>query len=144
MSAVRIRPVTPEDLPILFANQADPVAAAMADFSSRSHEAFYAHEAKVAADPETVTAVIEADGEVVGSLGSWPEEGRRYVGYWVGRERWGKGYATEGLRAFLGLVEERPLFAWTTIGNAGSQRVLEKCGFVVAERHETEILYALA
>ncbi|MFN8426694.1 MAG: GNAT family N-acetyltransferase [Anaerolineales bacterium] len=29
-----------------------------------------------------------------GSIGSWDMEGKREVGYWIGKEFWGKGIAT--------------------------------------------------
>jgi RimJ/RimL family protein N-acetyltransferase len=61
------------------------------------------------------------------------------VGYWLGREFWGKGIATQALAE---LVEEldRPLYAEVSTNNIGSIRVLEKCGFVeigkTVEHHE--------
>ena len=61
------------------------------------------------------------------------------VGYWLGREYWGHGYATEALKAMLeNLIEDEtetgkllPLFAHVHARNAASIRVLEKCGFVL-------------
>jgi RimJ/RimL family protein N-acetyltransferase len=140
---VRLRAFRPDDLPILYAHQADPVANEMAHFPARDEEALAAHWAKITADPENVTAVAEADGEVVGNIGSWPDEGRRYVGYWVGRAWWGRGIATEMLRAFLAQIPDRPLHAYVAVGNVGSQRVLEKNGFVPVERDGVEILFEL-
>jgi RimJ/RimL family protein N-acetyltransferase len=58
-------------------------------------------------------------------------EGEREVGYWLGREFWGRGIATEALSQFLGVVKTRPLFAHVAKHNHGSRRVLEKCGFKV-------------
>ncbi len=71
------------------------------------------------------------DGQVAGYLGSWEMEGKREVGYWLGREFWGKGIATEALSQFLGVVKTRPLWAHVVKHNVGSRRVLEKCGFKV-------------
>ena len=48
---VRIRPVEDDDLPIFLAHQDDPVAAAMAAFPTRAPDVFYAHWAKIRADP---------------------------------------------------------------------------------------------
>lgn len=53
------------------------------------------------------------------------------VTYGIAREHWGKGYATEALRAFLELVPVRPLLARAASDNGASLRVLEKCGFVI-------------
>jgi RimJ/RimL family protein N-acetyltransferase len=54
------------------------------------------------------------------------------VSYWLGKEYWGKGIATEALGLFLGIIEERPLYARAAKDNAASIRVLEKCGFVIS------------
>ena len=59
------------------------------------------------------------------------------IGFWLGRDYWGNGYATEALSAVLeNLTEEetetkklRPLFALVHEQNSPSIRVLEKCGF---------------
>ena len=57
----------------------------------------------------------------------------REIGFWIGREHWGKGYATFAVKmvlefAFQNLRLKRvPAFALET--NAASRRVLEKSGF---------------
>ena len=127
---VSLRPVEDDDLPIFLAHQDDPVAAAMAAFPTRAPDAFYAHWAKIRADPLNVTRTIVADGKVVGDIVCWPGETGREVGYWIGRSHWGKGYATAALRLLLGEIEDRPMTAHVALDNIGSQRVVEKCGFV--------------
>lgn len=67
---------------------------------------------------------------------SWVHDEERDVGYWIGREHWGKGVATAALASFLTLLEERPLFAHVAEHNVGSIRVLEKCGFGPVDRVE--------
>src|SRR4029079_11774120 len=116
--------------------QRDPVAVAMADFPSRDEEAFYAHWEKVRADPSNILRTVEVDGETAGNLGSWNGEDVRLVGYWIGREHWGKGVATAALQAFVEEIPERPLHALVAAHNAGSIRVLEKAGFVQGGEHE--------
>lgn len=61
------------------------------------------------------------------------QEGRREIGYWFGREFWGKGIATEALRAFVSQVTTRPLHAYVAAHNVGSIRVLEKGGFTISD-----------
>jgi RimJ/RimL family protein N-acetyltransferase len=52
------------------------------------------------------------------------------VTYWIGRQDWGQGIATRALKEFLtGIETTRPLSARAASDNAGSIRVLEKCGF---------------
>jgi RimJ/RimL family protein N-acetyltransferase len=83
------------------------------------------------------------DGEAVGNVVSWEGEEGRLVGYWIGREHWGKGIATAALTAFLDVVRMRPLFALVHAGNAGSIRVLEKCGFVRIGQDEEGFVFRL-
>ena len=79
-------------------------------------------------------------------------DGRRLVGYWIGREFWGRGVATAALAAFVAEVKERPLHAFVAEHNVRSIRVLEKCEFVPSPEHDPsiagedgvrEVLYAL-
>ncbi len=138
---VELRETIDADLPTLFEFQADPEASAMAAFPSRELSAFLEHEAKIRADPTTITLTVVSDGQVVGSIGSWEVEGERDVGYWIGRDHWGKGFATAALRAFLELEPSRPLVAHVAEHNVGSRRVLEKCGFVLDhEAQEEEVV----
>jgi RimJ/RimL family protein N-acetyltransferase len=129
---VTLRPlITTSDLPILFEQQADPESSAMAAVPSRDQEAFDAHWAKIMTNDTIILKIIEVDGQVAGHLVSFLIEGEREVGYWLGKEFWGKGIATKALAEFLKVVETRPLFAHVAKHNVGSKRVLEKCGFTV-------------
>jgi RimJ/RimL family protein N-acetyltransferase len=128
---VVLREVAAEDLPIFFAHQQDPDAVRMAAFPSRDRAAFDAHWARVLADETAIARTIVAAGEVAGYIGSYGPAGAREVGYWIGREFWGRGVATAALTAFLRDVPSRPLYAHVAKSNGGSLRVLERCGFVV-------------
>jgi len=124
-----LRDVTAEDLPIFFEHQRDAVAAQMAAFPSREREAFYSHWRTNVLRPENLTRTVVVDGVVVGYIGTWNQDGKRLVAYWIGREHWGKGLATRALSEFLAIEPTRPLHAWVATTNVGSIRVLEKCGF---------------
>jgi RimJ/RimL family protein N-acetyltransferase len=142
-----LREVREDDLDVLFEQQREPDANAMAVFPARDREAFDAHWHRVLADPRNTVRVIESDGEVAGNIGSWEQDGRRLVGYWLGRDFWGRGLATAAL-AELAQELPRPLQAWVASSNAGSIRVLEKCGFVRVARADhgrggVEYLYEL-
>ncbi len=133
-SDVLLRDVTAGDLPILFEQQLDPEANYMAAFTSRDpadRDAFMAHWAKILADESIIKQTILADGQVAGSIGSFEQFGEREVGYWIGRQFWGKGIATKALAAFLGHVKQRPLHARAVKDNIASLRVLQKCGFTI-------------
>ena len=77
-----------------------------------------------------ITRTIEVDGEVAGNMGSWEQDGRQLVGYWLGREFWGRGHRDGRARRVRRGAGPRPLHAWVARSNLGSIRVLEKCGFV--------------
>lgn len=133
MTAVELRPVEPDDLETLFEQQADPVASEMAAFPSRDHAGFFGHwNNRVLANPDGIVRAIVVDGALAGNVLSWvdPDSGHREMGYWLGRDFWGKGIATEAVRRYLLEVVERPIHAEVAIHNIGSQRVLEKNGFV--------------
>lgn len=101
----------------------------MANFPARDRDTFMAHWTKILRDDTGVVRAIELEGLVTGNVVSWVHDDERDVGYWIGREHWGKGIATAALTAFLTQVHMRPLFAHVAEHNLGSIRVLEKCGF---------------
>lgn len=129
---ITLRDVTQDDLPILFEHQLDPQAAKMAAFPSRDWDAFTAHWTKIMANEKVITKTILLDGQVAGSLACFEMDEKLEVGYWIGREFWGMGIASESLRQFLGQVSKRPLHAHVARHNIASQRVLQKCGFEVS------------
>lgn len=147
-SRIELRPVAPGDLPIFYEHQRDAEAARMAAFRSRGRAAFDAHWTNnVLGNTANVTRTIVVDGRVAGNIGSWLQDGVRLVGYWIGNAYWGRGVATRALAEFLHIVNERPLYAHVAAHNAGSIRVLEKCGFTFEhEQHAgdvTELVYVL-
>ena len=81
------------------------------------------------------------EGQVAGNVVSWDQDGKRLVGYWIGKEFWGKGLATRALSELLDELTMRPLHAYVAKTNIGSIRVLEKCGFVRSD--EEDDLYEL-
>jgi RimJ/RimL family protein N-acetyltransferase len=143
---IELREVVDADLPTLFAHQAEPEGSAMAAFPSRDEPAFYEHMAKIRANPANLLRTIVAGDRVVGLISSWDAEGEREVGYWIGQDHWGKGYATASLRAFVAIDTTRPLWVHVVEHNVGSQLVAERCGFVLDREVQEEVLlriYAL-
>lgn len=126
---VLLRPVEPSDLPIFFEHQSDAGAAALVGLPSRDRAAFDAHWAKLLGEGRVVVRTVLADGRVAGNVLAFERDGERLVGYWLGREHWGRGVATRALGLFLPLVPHRPLRAHVATHNLASRRVLEKCGF---------------
>lgn len=145
LATVSIRPTTREDLDAIFAMHSDPEAALMAGVKPRSREAFDATWEKIFADPKVIPRTIEAHAgetrEIVGSVNIFQADGKDMVGYAIGRRHWGRGFATRALRLFLDENAQRPLHATAVANNAGSIRVLERCGFRLIGREmgqETE------
>lgn len=130
-TAVLLRDVAEADLPIFFEQQLDPDATEMAAFPSRDRETFMTHWAKIMADESVMLKTILFDGQVAGNVVSFELGVEREVGYWIGKEFWGKGIATQALGQFLIYIKTRPLYAHVAKHNIGSRRVLEKCGFMV-------------
>jgi RimJ/RimL family protein N-acetyltransferase len=133
-NAVTLRDIIPADLPIFYVQQLDPEANRMAAFTSRDpsdRDAFDIHWAKIMSDDTVINKTILYNGKVAGNIAKFTMFGLPEVGYWIGKEYWGKGIATQALTLFLRIVTLRPLYAAAAADNRGSLRVLQKCGFVI-------------
>jgi len=129
---VSLRPVATDDLPIFFVHQLDPEATRLAAFPSRDREAFFTHwTTNILGNPTAVSRTILAGDRVAGNIGAWTDATShdRLVGYWLGREFWGRGIASAAMAQFLRFEATRPLGAHVAKHNLGSIRVLEKAGF---------------
>jgi RimJ/RimL family protein N-acetyltransferase len=144
MPAIHLRNVITSDLPIFFEQQLDPVATQMAAFPSRGRDAFMAHWAKIMTDDNNILQTILYGDQVAGNIVSWEHDGEHEVGYWLGREFWGKGLATQALRLLLAQATTRPLYAHVVKHNFASIRVLEKCGFTIMNEESDEVKLILS
>jgi len=131
---IRLRTVRNTDLPIFFEQQLDPQANDMAAFTSKNatdRDAFDAHWAKITADAGIVVRTILFGNKVAGYILHHSWLGNPEVTYWLGREFWGQGIASDALKLFLREQDLRPLYARVAKDNLASRRVLEKNGFSV-------------
>jgi RimJ/RimL family protein N-acetyltransferase len=138
MPAVELRDVLESDLAFFWEQQLDEVSNHMAAFTVKDpadREAFDERWHRIFADDTLVKKTILLDGEVVGSISCHRWFGDPEVTYGIDRPHWGKGVATSALIQLLEEVEERPVYARAAADNAGSIRVLEKCGFRLTD-HE--------
>jgi RimJ/RimL family protein N-acetyltransferase len=74
---------------------------------------------------------------LIGCVGLAEMDGEIELGYWFGREWWGRGFATEAARAVLRLAKvlgHRQLVAGHFADNPASGRVLRKIGFAPTGR----------
>ena len=133
--SITIREVEPSDLETFYKHQLDPEAIRMAAFVSsrdpKDKAAFDAHWDKILKSSQNTNRTIVAEGQVAGHIACYPDEDHLEVTYWLGREFWGRGLATQALNRMLDLVVDRPIFARAASDNIGSIRVLQKCGFKI-------------
>jgi len=130
---VTLREVVDSDLPDFFRHMSDPESNRIAAFTCEDptdRAYFDAHWARIRASDAVIRTVI-ADDVVVGHASVYGPPEEREVTYFIDRAYWGRGVATAALRALIELVPQRPLHARAAADNAGSIRVLQKCGFTV-------------
>jgi RimJ/RimL family protein N-acetyltransferase len=129
---VSLRPLEDRDLDPIYQQVADPEAIRMAAFTAEDQtdrSAFLRRTARLRADASVSHLVIDVDGAVAGTIGSFRIDNQLEVTFWVDRTQWGKGIASAALQILLGETAERPVYARAASDNAGSLRVLEKAGF---------------
>lgn len=140
---VQLRDVTEADFEAFYQHQLDPEAARIASFPSREREAFFAHWRKILASPATFKQTILANGQAAGNIVCWDQQGRWCVGYWLGRQFWGKGIGTGALKAALERIPRRPLYAEVARTNPSSRRVVERAGFALQREEGNWLVFEL-
>jgi RimJ/RimL family protein N-acetyltransferase len=138
---VNLRDVEADDLPAFFEHQTDREAAELGHLVMRERPEFDAHWQRLIADDSIDKQTITWNGEVAGSMVSFDKDRRRVVGYWLDRDFWGRGIATEALAQFLAQLSQRPLYAEVAKANRGSVRVLEKCGFTLHSEDNGDLVF---
>ena len=122
-----------EDLDLLFQFQLDKEANYLAAFTSKDHDnktAYIEKYSKFLTDPTKNLRTIKMNNEIVGSISKFVMEGDNEITYWIDKKYWGKGVGTAALQNFLAIENARPIFGRVAFDNFGSQKILEKCGFV--------------
>lgn len=85
---------------------------------------------KLLNDPAVNNQTIMLNDKIVGSIAKFVMFGDNELTYWIDKQFWGKGIATSALKKFMTIEHSRPIFGRVAFDNFGSQKVLEKCGFV--------------
>lgn len=78
--------------------------------------------------------LIELDRRPIGMVGiDWREAESPELGYWLGVDHWGQGFATEAARAAIDYAFDEfdidHLISCARVANPSSRNILEKCGF---------------
>ena len=136
---IRLRDVEEADFEILYEHQLDPEAIRMAAFVGKDPKdkvAFDAHWDKILNSSQITKRTIVAERQVAGHISCYPHGENIEVTYWLGREFWGRGLATQALNRMLHLVVDRPIFARAATDNIGSIKVLQKCGFRIIGKNK--------
>ncbi|MEY4903309.1 MAG: hypothetical protein RLZZ292_1124 [Bacteroidota bacterium] len=122
-----------EDLNTFFQFQLDEEANYLAAFTAKDpsdKKAYIEKYAKHLADPTINMQTINVNDGIVGSIAKFFIETDAEITYWIDRKFWGQGIATTALNDFLSMEQVRPIYGRVAFDNYGSQKVLEKCGFV--------------
>ena len=130
---IKLRPTEIADLDILFQFQTDKEGGYLAAFMSKDptdKSAYITKYTKLLADPTINNQTILMDNKIVGSVAKFVMEGDPEITYWIDRKYWGQGIATKALSQLLAIETTRPIFGRVAFDNFGSQKVLEKCGFI--------------
>jgi RimJ/RimL family protein N-acetyltransferase len=88
----------------------------------------------LANDQRETVFLIENNHTPIGAVGiDWRQPDAPELGYWLGFEHWGQGYATEAARAVIDFTFEEfnveHLISGARVANPSSRNILEKCGF---------------
>lgn len=131
---ITLRGVLDTDLPVFFQQQLDPESNKMAAFTSKDPTdeiVFQNHWRKIRSNNTITNRTIQFNGQVAGYVASFTdaEFGKPEVTYWIGKEYWGRGIATQALKQLLEFVTARPIYARAAKDNLASLAVLRKCNF---------------
>ena len=104
--SITIREVESSDLETFYEHQLDPEAIRMAAFVGKDPKdkvAFDAHWNKILNSSQNTTRTIVTGGQVAGHIACYITAAgeNMEVTYWLGREFWGRGLATQALNRML-------------------------------------------
>ena len=120
-------------LECLFFFQLDKEANYLAAFTSKNpadKTAYLEKYTTLLNDPTINMQTILVEKTIAGSIAKFEMEGDSEITYWIDSKFWGKGIATAALQKFLTIENKRPVFGRVAFDNIGSQKVLEKNGFL--------------
>src|SRR5258708_8138285 len=136
--SITIREVESSDIETFYEHEIGPEAIRMAAFvceDPKDKVAFDAHWDKILNSSQITKRTIVAEGQVAGHISCYPHGENLEVTYWLGREFWGRGLATQDINRMLHPVADRATFARVATRTTRAIRVLAKCGFITSARN---------
>lgn len=130
---IKFRRTEAADLDNFFNFQLDKEASYLAAFTPKDpadKTTYLKKYTKFLNDKTINMQTIIVNNIIAGSISKFEIEGEAEITYWIDKKFWGNGIATASLKNLLTIEKTRPIFGRTAFDNFGSQRVLEKCGFV--------------
>lgn len=132
-----LRPAFPEDSRDLYHAICDAGVVAMLarapwPYRLADAEEYCALPAEVRAPRFVITLPGVKGAPLIGTVGFRQADGDLELGYWIARDHWGQGYASEAARAALEVVRalgHKRVLAGHYLDNPASGRVLRKLGF---------------
>lgn len=133
-TSVQLRQVLAGDIALFFEHHLElrplPAGASVADLESRK-ATFVGRWDQMLSDERVLARTIVWKGAVAGYVAHLMQRDKPAISCWLGRDYWGKGVATQAVRDFLDLIEERPVYARVSYDNLAAMQVLRKTGFEI-------------
>jgi ribosomal-protein-alanine N-acetyltransferase len=133
MTNITLIKTAEDDLNAFFEFQLDEEANYLAAFTPKDRKdkaAYIEKYTKFLSDPTINMRTIKVNEIIAGSIAKYVMHNEAEITYWIDKKFWGQGIATAALNEFLKMEQVRPIYGRVAFDNYGSQRVLEKCGFV--------------
>ncbi len=130
---ISLRKSITSDLEVFFLNQTDSEANFMAAFTSENpndKEAYMEKWNRLMKDDTVHMQSILLGDKIIGCVIKFMMFGEAEITYAVSKEYWGKGMTSLALGQFLEIEKTRPIHGRVAFDNIGSQRVMEKNGFI--------------
>ena len=133
MTGIKLRPSVVSDIHNFFDYQLDEEANYLAAFTAKDptdKAAYLDKYTKLLFNPSVNMQTIVLENRVVGTVTKFEINEEAEIAFWIDKAFWGQGIASNALKTFLEIETKRPIFGHAAFDNFGSQKVLEKCGFV--------------
>jgi len=130
---ISLRKSLVSDFEVFYQNQADKEANFMAAFTSKNpydKDAYIKKWTRLMTVDSVHMESILLDDTVVGCVVKFVMGEDSDLTYAIDKKHWGKGITSEAVKLFLEIEPTRPLYGRVANDNYGSQKILEKTGFL--------------